>query len=331
MIDLKTTYLGLKLPTPLVASASPLSRDVDGIRRLEDAGASAVVLYSLFEEQLRQEEMDLDYHLNAGTESFAESITYFPQASEFHTGPEGYLKHIRKAKASVTIPIIASLNGTTTGGWLSYAKQMEQAGADALELNIYYIATDPDRTGEQVEQQYVDLVKAVKAEVKIPVAVKLGPYFSSMANMAKKLDGAGANGLVLFNRFYQPDYNLETLEVTPNLILSNSHELFLRLHWIAILSGRVRASLAVTGGVHTALDIVKATMAGAHITQTVSALLIHGPGRLRTLVSDLEAWMVEHEWDSLAGMRGNMNLSKVPDPDAYERANYMMMLRSWRG
>jgi len=244
-------------------------------------------------------------------------------------GPEGYLKHIAKCKQAVQIPIIASLNGTTTGGWLSYAKQMEQAGADALELNIYYIATDPDRTGDQVEQQYVDLVKAVKAEVKIPVAVKLGPYFSSMANMAKKLDGAGANGLVLFNRFYQPDYNLETLEVTPNLILSNSHELFLRLHWIAVLYGSVKADMALTGGVHTAADVVKSMMAGARVAMMTSALLKRGISYLDTLATELLIWLGEHEYDSIKQMQGSMSRNSVPQPKAFERANYVKVLSSY--
>src|SRR5205823_1326171 len=250
MNDLSTTYLGLKLPTPLVASASPLSRDVEGIRRLEEAGASAVVLYSLFEEQLRQEEIDLDYHLNAGTESFAESLTYFPQASEFHTGPEGYLKHIRKAKASVRIPIIASLNGSTLGGWTKFAGEIERAGADAIECNIYSLATDPQLTAADIEKTYLDIVRAVRATATIPVAVKLSPFFSNLANMAHRLEDAGADGLVLFNRFYQPDIDLDELEVRPNVLLSTAQALRLPLTWIGILYGRLQASLAASSGVH---------------------------------------------------------------------------------
>ena len=248
-IDLSTTYLGLKLKNPLVASASPLCEDVGNVRRLEDAGASAVVLHSLFEEQIELESDELDRFITEGSELSAESITHFPELTQRVMGPEAYLAHIVKCKQAVKIPIIASLNGTTKGGWLGYAKRMEQAGADALELNIYYVPVDPNVTGDRVEQQYIELVKAVKAEVKIPVAVKLGPYFSSMANMAKRLDAAGIDGMVLFNRFYQPDFDLEALEVVPNLILSNSHELLLRLHWIAVIYGSVKADLALTGGV----------------------------------------------------------------------------------
>lgn len=331
MTDLSTKYLGMKLHTPLVASASPLSKDVDGIRRLEDAGASAVVLYSLFEEQLRQEAMELEYHLSAGTESFAESLTYLPMRGEFRTGPEGYLEHIRRAKNAVGIPVIASLNGATLGGWTHYAEQIQEAGADAIECNIYSIPADMDVPSHVVEQSYVDILHAVKSTVHIPVAVKLSPFFSNMAYMARRLEGAGADGLVLFNRFYQPDIDVEDLAATRSLQLSDSSELRLRLHWIAMLSGRVWASLAVTGGVHTAIDIVKATMAGAHVTQMVSALLMRGPGHVRTVLNDLDRWLTEHEWESLAAMRGNMSFARVPDPDAYERSNYMLMLQSWRG
>ncbi|MBZ5626813.1 MAG: dihydroorotate dehydrogenase-like protein, partial [Acidobacteriia bacterium] len=272
-IDLSTTYLGLKLKNPLVASSSPMCEDVGNIRRIEDAGAAAVVLHSLFEEEIEHESDELDRFIQAGSERGPESLTHFPELTHRVMGPDAYLAHIVKCKQAVRIPVIASLNGTTNGGWLRYARQAEQAGADALELNIYHIAVDPDVTGEQVEQRYVDLVKAVKAEVRIPVAVKLGPYFSSMANVAKKLDAAGAGALVLFNRFYQPDFDLEALEVVPNLILSNSHELLLRLHWIAVVYGTVKADLALTGGVHSATDVVKAMMAGAKIAMMTSALL----------------------------------------------------------
>ena len=327
-MDLSTTYLGLKLPSPLVVSASPLSRDIDGICRLEDAGASAIVLYSLFEEQLRQEEMDLQYHLANGTESFAESLTYFPQATEFHTGPDGYLNHIRKAKASVGLPIIASLNGSTLGGWTKFAADIERAGADAIECNIYHIPTDPKLTAADVEKMYLDIVRAVKGTVTIPVAVKLSPYFSNLANMARRLDDAGADALVLFNRFYQPDIDVEEQELL-RVNLSSPTELLLRVRWIGALSGRIRASLAATGGVHTAIDIVKAVMAGAHATQMVSALLQHGPDYLRQVRDDLARWLEEHEFESLRQMQGSMNLQRCRDPGAYRRANYIRLLQSW--
>jgi dihydroorotate dehydrogenase (fumarate) len=327
MIDLTTTYLGLKLPTPLVASASPLSRDVDGIRRLEDAGASAVVLYSLFEEQLRQEEMDLDYHLNAGTESFAESITYFPQASEFHTGPEGYLKHIRKAKASVTIPIIASLNGATLGGWTKFAAEIENAGADAIECNIYSIPTDASLTAADIEKNYLEIVQAVRETVRIPVAVKLSPFFSNLANMAQRLDRAGADALVLFNRFYQPDINLEELEIQPNVLLSTPQSLRLPLTWIGILFGKLKANLAATGGVHSAEDVVKLLMVGADVTMLCSSLMRHGVNHLRHVERELREWMEEHEYESVKQMQGSMSQQRCPDPGAFERAQYMRAVK----
>jgi dihydroorotate dehydrogenase (fumarate) len=327
MIDLKTTYLGLQLPTPLVASASPLSRDVDGIRRLEDAGASAVVLYSLFEEQLRQEEMDLDYHLNAGTESFAESITYFPQASEFHTGPEGYLKHIRKAKASVQIPIIASLNGASLGGWTKFAAEIENAGADAIECNIYSIPTDASLTAADIEKNYLEIVQAVRETVRIPVAVKLSPFFSNLANMAQQLDRAGADALVLFNRFYQPDINLEELEIQPNVLLSTPQSLRLPLTWIGILFGKLRANLAATGGVHSAEDVVKLLMVGADVTMLCSSLMRHGVNHLRHVERELREWMEEHEYESVKQMQGSMSQQRCPDPGAFERAQYMRAVK----
>jgi len=327
MIDLSTTYLGMKLPTPLVASASPLSRDLDGIRRLEDAGASAVVLYSLFEEQLRQEEMDLDYHLNAGTESFAESLTYFPHASEFHTGPEGYLKHIQKAKSSVRIPVIASLNGSTLGGWTKFAGEIERAGADAIECNIYSIPTDPSLTASDIEKSYLDIVRAVKDTVTIPVAVKLSPFFSNLANMARRLEDAGADGLVLFNRFYQPDINLEELEIQPNVLLSTPQALRLPLTWIGILHGRVQASLAATGGVHSAEDVVKLVMVGANVTMLCSSLMRHGINHLRHVERELRDWMEEHEYESVAQMQGSMSQLRCPDPGAFERAQYMRAVK----
>jgi len=328
-IDLSTNYLGLKLKNPLVASSSPMCEDVGNIRRLEDSGAAAVVLHSLFEEQITLENDELDRHIRNSAEISAEAESHFPDLMHRVMGPEQYLAHIAKCKRAVKIPIIASLNGSSQGGWLSYAKQMEQAGADALELNIYYIPVDPNVTGEQVEKQYVDLVKAIKSQVKIPVAVKLGPYFSSMANIARKLDAAGADGLVLFNRFYQPDYDLEALEVVPNLILSNSHELLLRLHWIAVLYGNVKADLALTGGVHSATDVVKSMMAGARIAMMTSALLKRGISFLDTISTELLIWMGEHEYDSIKQMQGSMSRNAVPQPGAFERANYMKVLSSY--
>jgi dihydroorotate dehydrogenase (fumarate) len=328
-IDLSTTYLGLKLKNPLVASSSPMCGDVGNIRRLEDAGAAAVVLQSLFEEQIEQESEELDRFIEQGSEVGAESVTHFPEMTHRVMGPETYLAHIVKCKQAVRIPVIASLNGTSRGGWIGYAKQMEQAGADALELNIYHIPVSADVTGEQVEQKYVDLVQAVKAEVGIPVAVKLGPYFSSMANMARKLDSTGVDGLVLFNRFYQPDYDLEALDVVPNLILSNSHELLLRLHWIAVLYGNVKADMALTGGVHCATDVVKAMMAGAKVAMMTSALLKRGISFLDTIATELLVWMGEHEYDSIKQMQGSMSRNAVPQPGAFERANYMKVLSSY--
>ncbi len=328
-IDLSTTYLGLKLKNPLVASSSPMCQDVGNIRRLEDAGASAVVLHSLFEEQIDQESGELDRFITQSADISAEATSHFPDLLYRVMGPDAYLAHIAKCKQAVKIPIIASLNGTTKGGWIAYAKQMEQAGADALELNIYYLPVDPELTGEQVEQRYIDLVFAIRREVRIPVAVKLGPYFSSMANMARRLTVAGADGLVLFNRFYQPDYDLEGLEVVPNLILSNSHELLLRLHWIAILYGSVSADLALTGGVHCATDVVKAMMAGARVAMMTSALLKRGISYLDTLCTELLVWMGEHEYDSIRQMQGSMSRNSVPQPKAFERANYMKVLSSY--
>jgi dihydroorotate dehydrogenase (fumarate) len=327
MTDLSTTYLGLKLRSPLVVSASPLSRDLDGIRRLEEAGASAVVLYSLFEEQLRQEEVDLNYHLTAGTESFAESLTYFPQASEFHTGPEGYLKHIRKAKAAVKIPVIASLNGSTLGGWTKFAAEIERAGADAIECNVYSIPTDPAVSAAHIEQTYLDILQAVKATVTIPVAIKLSPFFSNLSNMAHRLDEAGADALVLFNRFYQPDIDLEELEIRPNVLLSTPQALRLPLTWIGILHGRVKASLAATGGVHAAEDAVKLLMVGANVTMMCSSLMRHGIDHLRQVERELRDWMEAHEYESVAQMQGSMSQIKCSDPGAFERAQYMRAVK----
>lgn len=328
MADLTTNYLGMQLRTPLVPSASPLSQEVSSIRRMEDAGAAAVVLYSLFGEQLRQESLELDHHLSAGTESFAESLSYFPQAIEYRLGPEGYLEHIRKAKEAVRIPIIASLNGATAGGWAEYAKEIEEAGADALECNIYSIPTDPDVSSAQVEQTYIDIVKAVKHTVSIPVAVKVSPFFSNLANMAKRLVQAGADGLVLFNRFYQPDIDLEKLEIRPNVLLSTPQALRLPLTWIGILYGRVQASLAATSGVHDPQDAIKLLMVGANVTMICSALLRNGINHLRYLEQGIREWMERREYESVGQMQGSMSQLKCPDPGAFERAQYMRAVKS---
>jgi len=326
-MDLSTKYLGMQLRTPLVASASPISQDISGIRNLEDAGASAVVLYSLFEEQLTQEATELEYHLESGTESFAESLTYFPQPSEFRTGPEGYLNHIRKAKDAVDIPIIASLNGATLGGWTRYARQIEQAGADALECNIYFIPTNMDLSGADVEKTYIDIVREVKSTVHIPVAVKLSPFFSNFAHVAKRLDGTGADGLVLFNRFYQPDIDLEALEIRPNVLLSAPQELRLPLTWIGILYGRIRASLAATSGVHGPEDVIKLLLAGADVTMLCSVLLHNGVSHLRHVERGFREWMEDHEYESVHQMQGSMSQIRCPDPGAFERSQYMRAVK----
>ena len=327
MIDLSTTYLGLKLRTPMVPSASPLSQEIDSIRRLEDTGASAVVLYSLFEEQLRQESVELDHRLGEHSESFAEALSYLPEPSEFRVGPEGYLNHIRKAKQAVDIPIIASLNGATTDGWAAYSKEIEQAGADAMECNIYAIPSDPDIAAAEIEQDYVEIVKAVKAAVKIPVAVKLSPFFTNMANMAKRLDQAGANALVLFNRFYQPDINLDELEIQPNVLLSTPQALRLPLTWIGILFGRIRANLAATSGVHGPEDVIKLLMVGADVTMLCSTLLRNGISHLGYIEEGIVRWMERHEYESVQQMKGSMSQLRCPDPSAFERAQYMKAVK----
>ena len=328
-MDLTTNYLGLKLRTPLVVAASPLSDEIDKLKRMEDAGAAAVVLYSLFEEQLRQDRAELARNLEQGTESFAEALSYFPEPEEFHLGPEEYLKHITNAKKSVRIPIIASLNGSSAGGWTQYAKAIQQAGADALELNIYYIPTDLNLTGAQVELTYLDILKAVKSNVTIPVAVKLSPFFSNFANMAKRLDEAGANGLVLFNRFYQPDIDLDTLEVKPNILLSTPMAMRVPLRWIAILFDRVRASLAATSGVHRASDVLKMLMAGADVTMLCSVLIRHGIPHISTIERDLVAWLEEHEYASVQQLRGSLSQKKCSDPSTFERAHYMRAISGY--
>lgn len=329
MTDLTTTWLGLPLKSPLVASASPLCEWVPKIRRLEDSGVAAVVLPSLFEEQLTLESEAMDAALFRGAESFPESLNYFPDMSTYNLGPDGYLELIRRAKQSVAIPVIASLNGVSPGGWVHYARLMEQAGADAIELNIYSIVTDPRLHSAQVEQSCCELVRQVKACVRIPVAVKLSPFFSALVSMAKRLEDAGADGLVLFNRFYQPDFDLESLEVLPCLALSRPEELLLRIHWVAILYGRVSADLAVTGGVHGASDVLKSMMAGAHVAMMTSALLQNGIPHAAVVLKEMTRWMEEHEYESVRQMRGSMSQRSSANPAAFERGNYMRVLSSY--
>jgi dihydroorotate dehydrogenase (fumarate) len=330
MVDLSTTYLGLNLKHPVVPSASPLSDGLDKIRRLEDAGAAAVVLYSLFEEQIVGESHLLDHFLSYGAESYAEALDYFPEMDSYNVGPHDYLELIRKAKASVSIPIIGSLNGVSTGGWVEHARMIEEAGADALELNIYYSPTDPAMSGADVEQMYLNVVSDVKANIQIPLAVKLGPFFSSFANMAARLTQAGADGLVVFNRFYQPDFDLERLEVVPNLVLSSGWEMRLPLRWVSILSGRVPVDFAITSGVHNYEDVLKGVLAGAKVTMMASELLRHGVGRIGVVVQELERWLEEHEYESVRQAQGSMSQRNVAEPAAFERANYMKVLQSWK-
>lgn len=329
MIDLNTQYMSLALKNPLVASASPLNESMDNLRRMEDSGIAAFVLPSLFEEQLTLESVLIDQDLSRGADEFAEAITYLPNLESYNTGPEGYLELIRRAKQAVAIPIIASLNGTTPGGWVRYARQMEKAGADAVELNLYSMETDPHKSSEAVEDSYCELVRQVKASLQIPVAVKLSPFFSSMTHMAKRLDDAGADALVLFNRFYQADFDIESLEPEPRLVLSDPCELPLRLHWVAILYGSLRPSLAITGGVHSAKDVVKCMMAGAEVAMMTSALIQNGVRYPRRMLDDLVRWMTEHEYESIQQMRGSMSYRAAPNPGAFERSNYMKMLSSY--
>lgn len=329
MIDLSTTYLGMQLKNPLVASASPLSKKLDSVRRLEEAGAAAVVMYSLFEEQIVHESLALDHFLDSHTQSYAEALNYFPDLGHYNLEPDAYVEHLHRCKQAVDIPIIGSLNGISLGGWVRYAKEIEQAGADALELNIYTVPTDPNVWGDELEQGYLALVQAVREQVRIPIALKLSPFFSSLPNMAQRFAEAGVNGLVLFNRFYQPDFDLERLEIVPSLTLSDSNDLRLPLRWIAILYGRISADLALTSGVHTARDVLKAMMAGANVAMLASELIAHGPGRLTEILVDLQAWMEENEYVSIEQMRGSMSQRMVADPTAFERANYMKALTSY--
>jgi len=329
MSDLSTKYLGLNLKSPLLASASPLSESVDNIKRLEDHNIAAVVLPSLFEEQLDLESVSVDFDLVRGAESFPESANFFPDFKTYNLGPDGYLELIQHAKESVNIPIIASLNGTSKGGWLQYARLMEEAGADAIELNIYSIATDPAISGSEVEQGYVDLVRHLKRSIRIPLAVKLSPFFSAPANMGVRFDEARADAIVLFNRFYQPDFDTDQLEVVPSLVLSRPEELLLRLHWTAVLYGRVRADLGITGGVHGARDVIKGILAGAKVTFMTSALLRNGVQHAAHVLAEVNRWLDEHEYKSVLQMCGSMSRGSVPDPTAFERGNYMKVLSSY--
>jgi len=329
-MDFTTKYLGMKLKNPIIPSASPLSRDIGNIKEMEDAGAAAVVLYSLFEEQIEQDSLELHHHTTVHANSYAEAMNYFPEISDIKIGPDEYLKHIQKVKEAVDIPVIASLNGKSLGGWTNYAKKIEEAGANALELNIYFLATDINKSCSEVDKMYVDILKEVKKAVKIPVAVKLSPFFSSVASMAKQLDDAGADGLILFNRFYQPDIDLENLEVVPNVILSTPFASRLPLRWIAILYGRIKADLAATRGVMSAEDVLKMIMAGASATQMFSTLVKNGIGHIATVLTDITKWMEEHEYESLEQMRGSMSHKSVANPAAFERANYMKILHTYK-
>lgn len=329
-MNLSTTWLGLPLSNPLMAGASPLADDLGMVRRLEDAGSSAIVVRSLFEEQIERDTAGYFHNVAAHVETFAEAPTFLPQSHEFRLGPEQYLEHIAKVKAAVSIPVIGSLNGTTDSGWLAYAKLIEQAGADALELNIYHVATDPTESAARVEGRVLDTVRHVQMGLDIPVAVKLSPFYSSLPNLVAGIESAGAKGVVLFNRFYQPDIDIENLEATPTLHLSDSSELLLRLRWLAVLFGRTRMALACSGGVHTETDAIKALMAGASAVQVVSALLKAGPERLGVMQRAMKAWLEQHEYESLQQAIGSMSLQRCPDPAAFERGNYMRILQSWR-
>lgn len=330
-MDLRTTYLGLDLAHPFMPGASPLADDLDSVRRVEDAGASAIVMRSLFEEQIVRERARTLHDIESHTDAFREATSFFPQPEDFQLGPHEYVEQVRRIKEAVRVPVIASLNGVTATGWLEYARLIEQAGADALELNVYHVATDPDETAEHVDRRAIEIVTEVKKTVSLPLAVKLSPFHSALAHHCRELVAAGAKGLVMFNRFYQPDIDPEALEAVPRLVLSDSNELRLRLRWLAVLSGRSAVDLACSGGVHSSIDAVKALMAGATVVQMVSALLHHGPARLAVVRDNVRRWMEEHEYESLAQLRGSMNLARCPDPSAFERANYMRMLQSFRG
>jgi len=329
-MDLSTTYLGLRLSSPLMPGASPLVDNLDTVKRLEDCGAGAIVMHSLFEEQITGDQLSSIYHMEVYADSVSEALSYFPSTREFAFGPDEYLEHIRRIKQAVSIPVIASLNGSTPGGWTEYAKQIAQAGADALELNVYHLATNPQETGASLEQRLLDVTRAVRQSISIPLAVKISPFFSSLTNLCCQLDQIGVHGIVMFNRFYQPDIDLEVLEAVPRLQLSSPAALLLRLRWLAIVSPHVQASLACSGGVHSGTDAVKAIMAGAKAVQIVSALLEHGPERLKTIQQEMTQWMEANEYSAVRLMQGCMSLVRCPDPHAFERANYMRVLQSWR-
>jgi dihydroorotate dehydrogenase (fumarate) len=330
MIDLTTTYLGLNLKNPLVASASPLSKKVDTAKKLEDAGVSAIVMYSLFEEQIIHDSLELDHYLTRGTNSFAEAMTYLPDIGTYNMGPDKYLKHLTAIKDAVSVPVIGSLNGVSKGGWTRYARLMQEAGADALELNMYYLSTDPDLSGQELEDNYVELVSEVKESINIPLAVKLSPFITALPNFASRLVDAGADALVLFNRFYQPDFDLEELEVVRTLELSDSRDLLLPLRWISILHGKVDADLALTSGIHTAQDVLKSMMAGAKVAMSASAILREGYERVPVILNDLQAWMEAHEYESIKQMQGSMSQQAVAEPAAFERSNYIRILNEFR-
>ncbi len=329
MTDLKTNYLGLELKNPLVASASPLSEKVETAKQLEDAGVSAIVVYSLFEEQIIKESLELDHFLSRDTESFAEAMTHLPDIGKFRVGPESYIEHIGKLKEALDIPVIGSLNGVSSGGWIDYAEKIEKAGADALELNLYYLPTETVLTGNEVEDAYIQVVKDISAKISIPLAVKLSPFITAIPNFAQKIVSAGAKGLVLFNRFYQPDFDLEKLEVVPNLKLSSPNELLLPLRWIALLHGRVGADFALTSGVHSAEDVLKSMMAGAKVVMTASALLANGPEYATQILNDLGTWMINHEYESIQQMQGSLSAVSSGSEAVFERANYMKVLGSY--
>jgi dihydroorotate dehydrogenase (fumarate) len=329
MSELSTTYLGLKLKNPIVASASPLSKKVETAKRLEEAGVSAIVMYSLFEEQIIHESLELDHFLSRGTDSFAEALTYLPDGGMYAVSPEKYIHQLAALKKSVNIPVIGSLNGVSKGGWTSYAKKMEEAGADALELNLYFLSTDPNLTSTELENAQVELVAEVRSAIKIPLAVKLSPFVTSLPNFAKRIVDAGANGLVLFNRFYQPDFDLDELDIVHNLDLSTSADLRLPLRWISILYGKVNADFALTSGVHTAKDVLKSMMAGAKVSMMASNLLHNGETVVPSILNDLQTWMKEREYESIEQMQGSMSQKNVKEPAAFERANYMKVLSSW--
>jgi dihydroorotate dehydrogenase (fumarate) len=329
MTDLSTNYLGLKLKNPLVAAASPLSKKIETVKQLEDAGIAAVVMYSLFEEQITHESNALDYFLNRGSESYAEAMTYFPEMENYNIGPDSYLDLVSKIKKAVDIPIIGSLNGVSTGGWVDYAKKIEEAGADALELNIYYLPTDVKIVSKELEDAQIELVASVKNKLSIPLAVKLSPFYTALPAFAKRLSNAGADGLVLFNRFYQPDIDTETLEVIPSLNLSDSNDLLLPLRWVAILHGKIKADLALTSGVHNTRDVLKAMMAGASVVCITSEFLENGIARTTEILEGIDKWMIEYEYESINQMQGSMSHKSVAEPAAFERANYMKALQSF--